>query len=118
MGEYRKINLDKQNTRGQKMTFINDDWLVYDCERLSLIKHIEKNLNRVNKDFFEGKHGIITVTDNGDYVTIKGQGSPIADYDPHRLFDALEDFSEEDREFLFPHGLWDYLDHCKYRSEN
>ena len=96
------------------MTFINDDWLAYDCERLSLIKHIEKNLNQVNRDYFEGIHGILSVTDNGDYVTIKGQGSPIADYDPHRLFDALESFGQEVREFLCPYGLWEYLDHCKY----
>jgi len=98
------------------MANINHDWLVYDCERLSLIKHIEKTLNKVNKDYFKGKHGIITVTDNSDYVAIKGQGSRIADYDPHRLFDALESFNQDDCAKF--NDLWDYIQSCEYIPGN
>jgi hypothetical protein len=93
-------------------------------ERDTVIKRIGDNLNQINQRYFEGNHGILSVTDNGDYVTVKRQGLSVADYDTQKLFDALENFSQEDREFLFPYGLWDYLDHCKYipqedqRSDN
>ena len=87
-------------------------------ERDTVIKRIKDNLDQINRNYFKGAYGILYVTDNGDYITIKGQGVPIADYDAQKLFDALENFSEEDREFLFPYGLWDYLDHCKYTPEN
>jgi hypothetical protein len=83
-------------------------------ERNTVIKRIEDNLNQINQRYFEGNHGIITVTDNSDYVVVKRQGLFVADYDTQKLFDALENFSQEDREFLFPYDLWDYLDHCKY----
>ena len=83
-------------------------------ERSTIIKRIENNLNQINRDYFEGNHGILYVADNGDYVTVKGQGIIHTDYDTQKLFDALENFSEEDSEFLFPYDLWDYLDHCKY----
>jgi hypothetical protein len=91
-----------------------NDWLLYEYERTVLIKRIGDNLNQINQRYFEGNHGIITVTDNSDYVVVKRQGLFVADYDTQKLFDALENFSQEDREFLFPYDLWDYLDHCKY----
>lgn len=86
-------------------------------ERDTLIKRIENQLKQINQRYFDGWR-ILSVTDNGDYVTVKNQGVYIADYDTQKLFDALENFSEEDFEFLFPHDLWDYLDHCKYTPEN
>ena len=91
-----------------------NDWLLYNYERTVLIERIKDNLNQINQRYFEGTHGIITVTDNSDYVTVKKQGLSVADYDIQKLLDALESFSQEDREFLFPCDLWDYLDHCKY----
>jgi hypothetical protein len=87
-------------------------------ERTALIKRIENNLNQINQRYFEGGHVILSVTDNGDYLTVKKQGVYLAGYDAQKLFDALEDFSEEVREFLFPYDLWDYLNHCKYTPEN
>jgi FtsZ-binding cell division protein ZapB len=87
-------------------------------ERTTLIKRIENNLNEINQRYFEGGHVILSVTDNGDYLTVKKQGVYLAGYDTQKLFDALEDFSEEVREFLFPYDLWDYLDYCKYTPEN
>ena len=87
-------------------------------ERSTIIKRIKDNLDQINQRYFEGNHGILSVTDNGDYVTVENRGVYIADYDTQKLFDALEDFSEEDFEFLFPYDLWDYLDHCKYAPEN
>lgn len=86
-------------------------------ERDTLIKRIENQLKQINQRYFDGWR-ILSVTDNGDYVTVKNQGVYIADYDTQKLFDALENFSEEDFEFLFPYDLWDYLDHCKYTPEN
>jgi hypothetical protein len=86
-------------------------------ERDTVIKRIGDNLNQINKDCFEGTHGILSVTDNGDYVTVKTQGLFAANYDIQKLWDALKSFSQEDREFLFPYGLWDYLDHCKYKPK-
>ena len=87
-------------------------------ERTALIKRIENNLNEINQRYFEGGHVILSVTDNGDYLTVKKQGVYLAGYDTQKLFDALEDFSKEVREFLFPYDLWDYLDHCKYTRQD
>jgi hypothetical protein len=87
-------------------------------ERTALIKRIENNLNEINQRYFEGGHVILSVTDNGDYLTVKKQGVYLAGYDTQKLFDALEDFNKEVREFLFPYDLWDYLDHCKYTPED
>jgi hypothetical protein len=87
-------------------------------ERDTVIKRIKDNINQINRDYFKGTHGILYVTDNGNYITVKNQGVYTADYDTQKLFDALESFGQEDQEFLFPYGLWDYLDHCKYKSEN
>jgi hypothetical protein len=83
-------------------------------ERDTVIKRIGDNLNQISQKYFEGTHGILSVTDNGDYVTVKTQGLFVANYDIQKLWDALENFSQEDREFLFPYGLWNYLDNCKY----
>jgi hypothetical protein len=87
-------------------------------ERTALIKRIENNLNEINQRYFEGGHVILSVTDNGDYLTVKKQGVYLAGYNTQKLFDALEDFSEEVREFLFPYDLWDYLDYCKYTPKD
>lgn len=95
------------------MTSINDDWLLYEYERTVLIKRIKENLNQINNRYFEGNHGILSVTDNGDYLTVKGQGSPIA-YNPQRIFDALENFSLEDFDNQDCYDIWDYLDNCEY----
>jgi hypothetical protein len=82
-------------------------------ERDTVIKRIGNNLNQINQRYFEGTHGIITVTDNSDYVVVKRQGLFVADYDTQKLFDALENFSQEEYE-LSCYDLWDYLDNCKY----
>lgn len=96
------------------MTSINDDWLLYEYERTVIVKNIKNNLNQINQKYFEGNHGILSVTDNGDYVTIKNRGVYIADYDTQKLSDALENFSLEDYESRDCYDLWDYLDHCEY----
>jgi DNA repair exonuclease SbcCD ATPase subunit len=88
-------------------------------ERTALIKRIENNLNQINQRYFDKSHVILSVTDNGDYLTVKKQGVYLADYDTQKLFDALENFIEEVRELLsFPYDLWDYLDYCKYTPED
>jgi hypothetical protein len=109
-------NASKQTQEDKVMTSINDDWLLYEYETLVLIKHIEKNLNQINQRYFEGNHGILSVTDNGNYVTVKRQGLSVADYDTQKLFDALENFSQEEYE-LSCYDLWDYFDHCKYTPQ-
>jgi len=96
------------------MTSINDDWLLYEYERTVIVKNIENNLNQINQRYFEGNHGILSVTDNGDYVTVKNRGVYIADYDTQKLFDALENFSQEDYKSRNCYDLWDYLDDCEY----
>jgi hypothetical protein len=116
LGEFCKIRLGKQTQEDKVMTSINDDWLLYEYETLVLIKHIEKNLNQINQRYFEGNHGILSVTDNGNYVTVKRQGLSVADYDTQKLFDALENFSQEEYE-LSCYDLWDYFDHCKYTPQ-
>jgi hypothetical protein len=88
-------------------------------ERTALIKRIENNLNQINQRYFDKSHVILSVTDNGDYLTVKKQGVYLADYDTQKLFDALENFIEEVRELLsFPYDLWDYLDYCRYTPED
>lgn len=96
------------------MTSINDDWLLYEYERTVIVKNIENNLNQINQRYFEGNHGILSVTDNGDYVTVKNRGSYLADYDTQKLFDALENFSQDDYDSRNCYDLWDYLDNCEY----
>lgn len=87
-------------------------------ERDTVIKRIKDNLNQINRDYFEGNHGILSVTDNGDYVTVKNRGVYLADYDTQKLFDALENFGQDDYESRGCYDLWDYLDDCEYTPEN
>ena len=84
-------------------------------ERDTVIKFVKNSLNQINKDCFEGNHGILSVTDNGDYLTVKGQGSPIA-YNPQKLWDALEAYSQDDCAKFY--DLWDYLQSCEYIPED
>ena len=44
------------------MAYINDDWLQYEYETMVLVKYIENNLNQINRDYFEGNLGILSVT--------------------------------------------------------
>lgn len=83
-------------------------------KRDTVIKRIKDNLNQINQRYFEGNHGILSVTDNGDYVTVKNRGVYLADYDTQKLFDALENFSQEDYKSRNCYDLWDYLDDCEY----
>ena len=78
------------------MVYIGDDWLLYEYERTSLEKHIEKKLNQINRDYFEGIHGTLSFTHSGYYVTVKRQGLFVADYDTQKLFEALENFNQEE----------------------
>ena len=95
--------------------------ITFKNETSVLIKHIEKNLNQICQRYFEGNHEILSVTNSGDYVTVKRQGLFVGDFDTQKLFEALENFSQEEYE-LSRYGLWDYLDHyldhCKYTPEN
>ena len=83
-------------------------------ERSTIIKRIKDNLNQINQRYFEGNHGILSVTDNGDYVTVNNRGVYLADYDAQKLFDALENFGQEDYNARGCYDLWDYLDGCEY----
>ena len=83
-------------------------------KRDTVIKRIKDNLNQINQRYFEGNHGILSVTDNGDYVTVKNRGVYLADYDTQKLFDALENFDQDDYESRNCYDLWDYLDNCEY----
>lgn len=83
-------------------------------ERSTIIKRIKDNLNQINQRYFEGNHGILSVADSGDYVTVKNRGVYLADYDTQKLFDALENFDQDDYESRNCYDLWDYLDNCEY----
>lgn len=108
MGECHKIGSSKQNTRTQIMASIEF------YERSTIIKRIKDNLNQINQRYFEGNHGILSVADSGDYVTVKNRGVYLADYDTQKLFDALENFDQDDYESRNCYDLWDYLDNCEY----
>lgn len=82
-------------------------------ERDTLIKRINDNLNQINQRYFEGNHGILSVTDNGDYVTVCSRNGN-QHFDVQGIFDALNNFSLDgfdDRDY---YDIWDYLDFCKY----
>ena len=83
-------------------------------ERSTIIERIETVLNQINRDYFEGNHGILSVTDNGDcdYVTVKKRGLFVADYDTLKLFDTLENCGQDDCSGYY--DLWDYIDNCRY----
>lgn len=83
-------------------------------ERSTIIKRIKDNLNQINQRYFEGNHGILSVTDNGDYVTVKNQGLFVVNYDIQKLWDALENFGQDDYESRGCYDLWNYLDDCEY----
>jgi hypothetical protein len=70
---------------------------------------LQSTLNQINQECFGEK---LSVTDNGDYVTVKTQGLFVANYDIQKLWDALENYDQDDCvEF---DNLWDSLDNCKY----
>ena len=82
-------------------------------ERDTVIKRIKTLLNQINNRYFEGNHGILSVTDNGDYVTVRSRNGN-QHFDVQGIFDALNNFGLDgfdDRDY---YDLWDYLDDCKY----
>ena len=105
------------------MAYIDDDWLLYEYERTVIVKNIENNLNQINQRYFGATCKALFVTDNGDYVTVKGQGMIPTSYDTQKLFDAL-DALENFHEFCKSRGysswkgqsglFWNYLSDCRY----
>lgn len=86
-------------------------------KRSTVIKSIEDNLNQINQKYFEGNHGILLVTDSGNYVTIHNRTGDQY-FDVQGIFDALNSFSLDgfdDRDY---YDIWDYLDFCKYTPED
>ena len=82
-------------------------------ERDTVINRIKTLLNQINNRYFEGNHGILSVTDNGDYVTVRSRNGD-QHFDVQGIFDALNNFGLDgfdDRDY---YDLWDYLDDCKY----
>ena len=82
-------------------------------ERDTVINRIKTLLNQINNRYFEGNHGILSVTDNGDYVTVRSRNGN-QHFDVQGIFDALNNFGLDgfdDRDY---YDLWDYLDDCKY----
>ena len=78
-------------------------------EKTTIIRLLQGTLNQINQECFGEK---LSVTDNGDYVTVKTQGLFVANYDIQKLWDALENYNQDDCvEF---DNLWDSLDNCKY----
>ena len=83
-------------------------------ERDTVIRFFQNTLNQINQECFGEK---LSVTDNGDYVTVKTQGLFVANYDIQKLWDALENYDQDD--CVKFDDLWDYLNDCKYTlSEN
>jgi hypothetical protein len=82
-------------------------------ERDTLIKRIKDNFNQVSQKYFSGSYGIANVTDNGDYLTVRGHSLFVGDYDTQKLFDVLENYSQKEYE-LSCYEIWDCLDNCKY----
>ena len=107
------------------MAYIDDDWLLYEYERTAIVKNIENNLNQINQKYFGATCKTLFVTDNGDYVTVKGQGMIHTDYDTQKLFDALD--AEHFHEFCKSRGysswkgqsglFWNYLSDCRYAPQ-
>ncbi len=103
LGEFCKIRLGKQTQEDKKMTSIEF------YEKTTIIRLLQGTLNQINQECFGEK---LSVTDNGDYVTVKTQGLFVANYDIQKLWDALENYNQDDCvEF---DNLWDSLDNCKY----
>ncbi len=104
LGEFCKIRLGKQTQEDKKMT---SNIELY--EKATIIRLFQSTLNQINQECFGEK---LSVTDNGDYVTVKTQGLFVANYDIQKLWDALENYNQDDCvEF---DNLWDSLDNCKY----
>jgi hypothetical protein len=82
-------------------------------ERTALIKRIENNLNKINQRYFEGGHVILSVTDNGDYVTVCSRTGN-RHFGVQNIFDALNNFSLDGFDDQDYYDIWDYLDFCKY----
>ena len=82
-------------------------------ERTALIKRIENNLNQINHRYFEVNHGILSVTDNGDYVTVCSRTGN-RHFGVQNIFDALNNFSLDGFDDQDYYDIWDYLDFCKY----
>jgi hypothetical protein len=78
-------------------------------ERDTIIRFFQNTLNQINQECFGEK---LSVTDNGDYVTVKTQGLFVANYNIQKLWDALENYDQDD--CVKFDNLWDYLDNCKY----
>ena len=78
-------------------------------EKDTIIKFFQNSLNQINRECFGEK---LSVTDNGDYVTVKTQGLFVANYDIQKLWDALENYDQDD--CVKFDNLWDYLNDCKY----
>ena len=78
-------------------------------EKATIIRFFQNSLNQINQECFGEK---LSVTDNGDYVTVKTQGLFVANYDIQKLWDALENYDQDD--CVKFDNLWDYLNDCKY----
>jgi hypothetical protein len=82
-------------------------------ERDTVIKRIKDNLNQINQRYFAGNHGILSVTDNGDYVTVPSRTGN-RHFGVQNIFDALNNFSPDGFDDLDYYDIWDYLDFCTY----
>ena len=82
-------------------------------ERDTVIKRIETLLNQINNRYFEGNHGILSVTDNGNYVTVRSRNGN-QHFDVQGIFDALNNFGLDEFDDRDYYDIWDYLDYCKY----
>lgn len=101
------------------MAYIDDDWLLYEYERTVIVKNIENNLNQINQRYFGATYKALFVTDNGSYVTVKGQGMIPTSYDTQKLFGALENFHEVYKlsDWKGQSFFWNYLSNCKYAPQ-
>jgi hypothetical protein len=107
LGEFCKIRLGKQTQEDKKMT---SNIELY--EKDTVIRLFQSTLNWINQKCFGEK---LSVTDSGDYVTVKTQGLFVANYDIQKLWDALENY-DQDGCVKFD-NLWDSLDNCKYTPQ-
>jgi myosin heavy subunit len=107
LGEFCKIRLGKQTQEDKKMT---SNIELY--EKDTVIRLFQSTLNWINQKCFGEK---LSVTDSGDYVTVKTQGLFVANYDIQKLWDALENY-DQDSCVKFD-NLWDSLDNCKYTPQ-
>jgi len=78
-------------------------------KRDTVIRLLQSTLNQISQECFGEK---LSVTDNGDCVTVHTQGLFVGYYDTQKLWDKLENYDQDDCDGF--DNLWDYLDHCKY----